>query len=110
VILSELLRREVVDTDGRRLGKVHDVLLAADLPAGGGNRAGLRIEALVVGRSGIAARLGYDANDVQGPWLLRWMARLLERRLEHVMWNDVIWSDGDGDLVVRTDRHGSAPR
>lgn len=100
MILSDLLTREVIDTDGRRLGKVHDVLLVPDLPTGGGNRAGLRIEALVIGRSGVAARLGYDANDVKGPWLLRWAARRLERRLEHIRWPDVIWSDGQGDLVV----------
>jgi hypothetical protein len=102
VRLSELLGRDVVDEDGRRLGIVHDVRLVGDARADGAPLDDLRIDLLVVGRAGVAARLGYGPNGVRGPWMLRVLARRLERRIDGIPWEQVTWSNGRGPLTVRT--------
>lgn len=85
---TELLGAEVVDTRGRRLGKVHDVRLARTHP-----NERWHIETLVVGPSAFAYRLGYAEEDVRGPCLLAALAARLNRRTHRIPWKHVLSFD-----------------
>lgn len=100
---TDLLGAEAVDTDGRRLGRVHDIRLARF-----GRDAAWRIDAVVVGPSALAYRLGYADEAVQGPRLLAVLARRLGRRNRPIPWRQIV-SFGQRRLVVRPDaeRDGS---
>lgn len=58
--ISELLKREVVNESGRRLGRVHDV--RGELVGGQ-----LRVTGLVAGRLGILERFGVGTHGSGGP-------------------------------------------
>jgi hypothetical protein len=106
--LSDLLRCEVVDEDGDRLGRVSDVRLVQDGPIRAGVQAELRVDALVVGRAGLAERLGYVKNRVRGPWLLRAPFTALERRARIVPAEEVVaWEVDESTVRVR---RGAADR
>mgnify|MGYP005828524981 CR=1 FL=1 len=92
--ISDLLDQEVYDTDGRSLGRVHDVRLVQDAPSPEGDDLRFRVDALVVGRAGLAARLGYVRNGVRGPWAVRLIATRRERRTQEVPWTEVALADG----------------
>ena len=68
--IGELLHSTVVDADGKRLGSIDDVRLVQDGPYLEGFGAALRVDGLVVGRGGLAVRLGYHRHGVRGPALL----------------------------------------
>jgi len=87
--LGELLRSSVVDRDGEALGGVEDVRLVQDGPYVEGFGNALRLDGLIVGGGGLAARLGYHRHGVRGPALLRWVFSALERRARYVRWSDV---------------------
>lgn len=100
--LSDLLRSEVVDTDGRRYGTVEDVLLVQDGPLLSPFGAAFRVERLIVGTRKVGTRLGYNREGITGPRLLRVIFGLLERRAREVPWESVV--DWDGRVIrVRTD-------
>jgi hypothetical protein len=86
--LSDVLACTVVDHEGRDLGQVRDVRLVMDGPLRG-VLAGLRLDAIVVGGSGIAGRLGYLRGGVRGPWPLSAAMRRLEARARTVDAADV---------------------
>lgn len=96
-LLSELLQSEVVDSEGRELGKVDDVRLVQDGPIRPGFGAALRVDGLVVGAGGLAVRLGYHRNQVRGPALLKAIFATLERRARFVPWELV--GEWDGSTV-----------
>ena len=98
MLLSELLGRRVVTTDGDELGRVHDVVLVQDGPMGANGRAGLRLHALAVGTRSFGSQLGYAQGTVRGPWLLR---ALFGRSPRLVPWKAVVDRDDDR-LVVDT--------
>ena len=100
-LLSELLRSEVVDSDGRKLGSVDDVRLVQDGPILPGFGAALRVDGLVVGAGSLAVRLGYHRQRVKGPALLEAIFGRLERRAHFVPWELVAEWDGS---VVRLGR------
>jgi sporulation protein YlmC with PRC-barrel domain len=58
--MSELLRREVVDESGRRLGRIHDV--RGELVGGR-----LRVTGLVPATGGILERYGIGTHGSGGP-------------------------------------------
>jgi len=94
MLISELLRSKVVDSDGRNLGSVNDVRLIQDGPLIGGFGAALRIDGLVVGAGTITVRLGYHRHRVAGPALLKSLLGGLERRARFVAWDQVdSWND-----------------
>jgi hypothetical protein len=93
-LLSELLRSEVLDSNGRTLGQVDDVRLVQDGPVIPGFGAGLRVDGLVVGAGGLAVRLGYHRHRVRGPALLKALFATLERRARFVPWELVAEWDG----------------
>jgi uncharacterized protein YrrD len=93
--VGELLRSNVIDERGRRLGSVDDVRLVQDGPVVGGFGASLRVDGLVVGKGGLGVRLGFHRAQVKGPWPLKAVLGALERRARYVPWARVkSWSDG----------------
>jgi hypothetical protein len=86
--LSDVLACTVVDHRGRDLGQVRDVRLVMDGPLRGA-LAGLRLDAIVVGGSGVAGRLGYLRGGVRGPWPLSALMRRLEAKALTVAAADV---------------------
>lgn len=82
---TDLLGAEAVDTDGRRLGRVHDIRLARS-----GHDTPWHIDAVIVGPAALAYRLGYSEHAVTGPWLLAALARWLGRRNRPIPWNQVV--------------------
>jgi hypothetical protein len=109
VRLSDLLRSEVVSTDGHRYGTVEDVRLVQDgpllLPFG----VSFRVDRLVIGTRRVGTRLGYHRGGVRGPRLLRALFGAGERRTHSVAWDAVLDWDGrtirvDADRVERGDQ------
>jgi sporulation protein YlmC with PRC-barrel domain len=102
VRLSDLLRSEVVDTNGRRYGTIEDVLIVQDgpllLPFG----AAFRVDRLTVGTRRVGTRLGYNRGGTRGPWLLRALFGASERRAHEIPWDAVVQWDGRS-LLVRAD-------
>jgi sporulation protein YlmC with PRC-barrel domain len=96
--LSDVLGCTVVDADGNRLGRVHDVELVADGPEQGPMGPMLRVHHLVVGQGSIGARLGLDRDEMRGPLMLKWLFR--RRRLLRIAWHDVERGP-ERSLVVR---------
>jgi hypothetical protein len=94
MLASELLGVDVVAADGRRLGRVDDLRVVRDGPYVDGFGNAMRVADLVVGPGGIAVRLGYVRHGVQGPALVRWWARRVERRCLLVPWAAVASYDG----------------
>ncbi|HET8616236.1 MAG TPA: PRC-barrel domain-containing protein [Actinomycetales bacterium] len=86
---SELIGCEVVDSDGVRVGRVHDIRLEARPPLGASGDPAYRVQGLVLGPVGLAQRLGYGRHDMKGPWPLTVMLRALSRRSYLVPWSDV---------------------
>lgn len=100
--LSDLLGCEVRDEDGTALGEISDVRIVQDGPVRAGLQAGFRLDALVVGRGGLAERLGYIRSRVNGPWVLRTLFTRLEQRAHVVLATDVLaWDVSEGSVVVR---------
>lgn len=100
--LRDLLERDVVDRDGRRLGAVHDVRLVQDGPVLSSGFAAFRLHGLVVGRAGFGTRLGYaDAGpgEVRGPLALRTLIRWLHGRAVYVSWDRVISVEPDRIVI-----------
>jgi sporulation protein YlmC with PRC-barrel domain len=99
MLLSELIGSEVVDQSGRRVGVVHDVAAVQDGPLMGAFGAALRIDSLILGSRGVWSRLGVSDVHVQGPWILRALARTVGSQ-ESVPWDDVVAVEPDR-IVVR---------
>jgi hypothetical protein len=98
--MSDVMGRQVADVEGARVGKVADVRLVQDGPFVEGFGNMLRVDALVVGRGGVATRLGYVRGGVRGPWLLKALAAALEGRAYLVSWTDLELTD-DGFTTTR---------
>jgi hypothetical protein len=98
--LSELLGREVVDAEGRAVGKVKDVRLVQDGPYVEGFGQALRIEGILFGRGALGVRLGMARANVNGPWPMTAMFRKLERRARYVEWNEVA-READGPIRLQ---------
>jgi sporulation protein YlmC with PRC-barrel domain len=95
---GELLKCDVVDRDGVRVGNVEDIRLVQDGPLVGEGVALPRVDGLVVSHRGVGIRLGYYGKRMKGPWLLRLLLHWLERGARFVPW-DAVQSCDDG--VVR---------
>jgi hypothetical protein len=106
VKLSDLLRSDVVDTNGRSFGTIEDVLIVQDgpllLPFG----AAFRVDRLIVGTRRVGTRLGYNREGIRGPWLLRALFGTVERRAREIPWDAVVEWDGR-TLLVRAEAFDS---
>jgi sporulation protein YlmC with PRC-barrel domain len=86
---TDLLGSDVVDSAGVRVGHVHDLRMTQDGPPQGDFGAALRLERLLVGPASIGSRLGFDRDDMRGPWPLRELFRRLHRRRRSVRWDQI---------------------
>jgi sporulation protein YlmC with PRC-barrel domain len=95
---SELLASSVVDSTGRRVGRVRDVRVIRD---------GFRVAGLVIGGgpfAGIAHSWGYAEGRAQGPPLLRALTRRATRSARFVPVDRVSdWGDGVVELDADVD-------
>jgi len=96
--ISDLLALEVVDADGRQVGKVRDVRLVQDGPLLGSTQAAMRVDAVVAGGGALGIRLGYVRGRVRGPALLRWVFSWAERRADTFLMTDLDW-DTDANVL-----------
>jgi sporulation protein YlmC with PRC-barrel domain len=81
---SELLGREVRDPDGQIIGRVADLHTERD-PAG---RERLTAAIVTSGRWG--RLLGYERDEITGPWLLEKLAYyVIRRHTRHVPLNEL---------------------
>jgi hypothetical protein len=78
--MSDVMACDVHTHDGTNLGPVRDVRLVMDGPVGSGAYAAMRVDALIVGGSALAGRLGYLRGEVEGPALIGALMRRLESR------------------------------
>ena len=84
--LSDLLRAEVVDSGGARIGRVLDVRMVRDGPVQGVFGPAYRVQGLVVGKVAFGSRLGYDRANVSGPIVLKAFFRWLLAHDRFVEW------------------------
>jgi sporulation protein YlmC with PRC-barrel domain len=100
--LSDLMEAEVLDASGVAMGRVHDVRLVQDGPQVGSWGAAFRVEGLIVGKGGIADRLGYERSNVHGPWLVKSLIDLFHKDTKFVPWNEVVAIEQGRILVGST--------
>jgi hypothetical protein len=78
------LGRSVRDTDGKPLGRIVDLVVEPD----GEGRP--RLTAVVVTAGPWGRLLGYEREQVDGPWLLETLARaILRRDMTTVLWHRI---------------------
>jgi hypothetical protein len=100
VRISDVLACDVETGDGRVLGRVRDVRLVMDGPQRGALSA-LRVDALIVGGSAFAGRLGFLRGGVRGPTTLAAVMRRLEARAHTIDARDIAtWDLDDRRLVL----------
>jgi hypothetical protein len=108
--LSDLLGTTVRTADGRSLGRLRDVRVIRDGPLRSNIQAAYRVDALLVGRGGVAERLGFIRHRINGPWLLRAIASRLERELVTVPAAAVArWDDGHHEILLHPERTDETP-
>jgi hypothetical protein len=79
--VGALLGRVVRDASGEVIGRVADLETARD------EQGRERIVAAVVTGGRWGRLLGYEREEVVGPWILEWFARLVLRRgLRRIPW------------------------
>jgi hypothetical protein len=101
---SDLIGLPVVGARGQQIGRVLDARVVQDGPLLGAFAA-LRVDALVVGRHGLAQHLGYDRASSTGPLLVKRAVRWLTRHNRLLQWKDARIEDGR----VLTDRDELEP-
>lgn len=84
---SDLIGREVQNSDGAGVGVITDVRCVQDGPLRGTNAA-LRIDALLVSRHHVGSVLGYDRRR-QGPLLVRLVVAWLHKDMKVIPWSAV---------------------
>jgi sporulation protein YlmC with PRC-barrel domain len=87
--LADLIGSHVFDADDRDMGRVGDVWLIQDGPPIGVFGAALTVEAVVIGRFGLASRAGYERDGVRGPAPIAWYFRRQTAHRQVVGWSDV---------------------
>jgi len=98
--VSDILESVVIDAAGTRIGQVHDLRALRDGPVQGVFGPGYRVQALVVGPTGVGVRLGFDRTSMDGPALLKRLFRHVHRNGRLVDWS-LIESMADGEIHLR---------
>jgi len=103
--MSDLLGAEILDAEGTTIGRAYDVRLVQDGPPLGPFGAALRVESLLIGANAIGARLGFERDDLRGPWPLRVMFDALRGRILVPTWEEIASiEEGRIRLRVAADR------
>ena len=87
--LTDLLGSRVFDRRGNDVGFVTDVRLVQDGPIVGDFGAAFRVHGLVIGRTTIAAHMGFERRNVRGPWMLKKIFSLIQGTPHYVAWGEV---------------------
>jgi len=87
--LAHVIGPRIVDADGRDIGRVGDVWLIQNGPPIGVFGAALTVDALVIGRFGLASRAGYEREGVRDPAPIAWYLRRQTAHRQVVRWNEV---------------------
>jgi sporulation protein YlmC with PRC-barrel domain len=88
---SDLLGRRVVSASGEDLGTIVDLLCEAD------DQGRQQLAAVLAVRGPWGRLLGYEREQVRGPWLLETLARaILRRRMTTVPWPELRLGDPPG--------------
>jgi hypothetical protein len=85
---SDLLGARVLDADGTSVGYVSELSCSLDGPSDGPLPAP-RLRALAVSPRRAGVSLGYQQEDMRGPWLIRVVVRRLHRAAREVDWDRV---------------------
>jgi sporulation protein YlmC with PRC-barrel domain len=88
MLLNDLLGSDVVDVDGRSLGKVSDLRFAVDA-APGQLLSGARMVGIVVSPRTAASFLGYERRGLTQPWPVAQLLRWRHRGSFLVVWEDI---------------------
>ena len=108
--LSDLLKSDVVDSQGRRVGRVHDARMVRDGPEQGAFGPAYRMQGLIVGAGSWGSRLGYDRGEVKGPWALKKLFQWFHSDAKFVDWSLVAGlQDGVVNLSVRVEELPAVP-
>ncbi|WP_378147775.1 PRC-barrel domain-containing protein [Cnuibacter sp. UC19_7] len=98
MILSDLLKNEVHDSEGRMLGRVIDARFVID-GAPGELLADARLAGFVVSPRSGSSFLGYERTADRRPWLIADLLRRRHRGSFFVAWDDIArLSEGRVDL------------
>ena len=87
--MSDILGAEILDVEGTELGHVYDLRLVQEGPPIGPFGASLRVRAMLLGATAVGARLGFERNDVRGPWPLRAAFSALHDRMRVATWEQI---------------------
>lgn len=100
---SDLIGCDVYDSDGIRLGRVHD--LRFELSVGQGRPFHCELTGIDCGASAaVGHRLGYGTGDMAGPWPLSvLLTRYRRRSLQTIRWTHVA-GVAEGRIRLRTTR------
>lgn len=97
---SDLLGREVVDSEGRRVGFCFDVRALVE-KGSEPRRPALQIGALLVSPRRVGALLGYERGRTGGPWMLAGAVRLLHRGSALILLRDVDTHPDEGAITLK---------
>jgi sporulation protein YlmC with PRC-barrel domain len=100
---SDILESRVVDTEGQKVGQVHDIRMVREGPVQGVFGPGYRAQALVVGPAAIGVRLGFDRTNMDGPAILKRFFQWIHRKGRLVDWS-LIESITESEIRVRVRR------
>lgn len=92
--LSELIHKPVVDVNGVKLGFLQDVRMQQDGPILGTWGAAFRASSLLIVPHKWLSQLGWEAEHTCGPWVIRALTSLLNRKALRVPWTAVANCDG----------------
>ena len=106
--VSDLLRKQVTDGEGRSLGRVHDLYVIQDGPQRASGHAAFRVHGLAAGPFAIGTRLGYTTPpgvqptiETRGPLPLRALFRMAHRHAIYIPWQDIT-DITDTTISIRT--------
>ncbi|MCU1534793.1 MAG: hypothetical protein JWR53_1274 [Glaciihabitans sp.] len=88
MILSDVLKNDVFDADGSRLGRVIDVRFEI-VGAAKSAPAKTILRGLVVSPRSGSSFLGYERNEVNAPFLIAWLLNRRHRGAFFVEWSEV---------------------
>jgi hypothetical protein len=92
---SDILETTVFDSDGRKVGQVHDIRIVREGPVQGLFGPTYVARGLIVGAGAVGVRLGFDRTRMAGPAVLRMLFRWVHRKARFVDWSLIESIEGD---------------
>jgi sporulation protein YlmC with PRC-barrel domain len=94
---SDILESSVFDSEGRKIGQVHDIRMVREAPVQGLFGQSYVAQGLVVGPAAIGIRLGFDRSAMVGPWPLKRLFEWAHRNARFVDWERIA-SIAEGEI------------